>query len=82
MHRDVIDLASQRGKADNLHGRALGGLCMDIPEKDEQGFLWIAGYLFASCSSCGFGVVELKARFGTFDAADRLERLRCIYWLF
>lgn len=44
--------------------------------------LWNASYLFASCNFCGVGVVGFKARSDTFHAADRLERVRGIYWLY
>ena len=74
----MIDLAKS-GKADYPHGKGLGNICMDIPEKDQRaGFV---EYLFASCNFGGVGVVGFKARSDTFHAADRLERIHGIYWL-
>lgn len=43
--------------------------------------LCFASYLFASCNFCRVGVVGFKARSDTFHVADRLERIRGIYWL-
>ena len=44
--------------------------------------LWFTSCLFVSCNICRVGVVGFKARSDTFGAADRLERIRGIYWLF
>lgn len=77
----MIDPTSFNGKVEYLHGKSLGRQCMDTPEKYPKLDLRFASYLFASCTICGVGVVRLKARSDTFHVADRLERIRGIYWL-